>query len=191
MNTDGEVKANLLRKLEKAKNTFRIDIKLLDLPIEVKGALTQKQISLATAEELVWLKNDGSKKKIATECLNQKMPMHEVRHIVKAVNSSKQGDIFDSEMPFSLDSSESIREKEFSKTISESILILRIALVRMDDLATRTKDPYLKQTIVSKRIALHSLIDELITDKETRIPDATTRRSIKVIRHQSIVFRYS
>jgi hypothetical protein len=136
----------------------------LDLPIEVKGALTQKQISLATAEELVWLKSDAAKKKIAIECSNQKMPMHEVRHIVKSVNSSKEEEVSDSSVSFSFDPSESTREKEFSKIISESILILRIALVRMDDLAARTKDPALK-LIVSKRIALHTLIDELISTK--------------------------
>jgi len=157
--------SELAKKIGKSQEYVSHRIKLLDLPTEVKNALTQKQISLAAAEELVWLKNDGDKAKIATECFSQKMPMHDVRYIVKAVNSSKQDEIFDLARSASLDSSEISREKEFSKTISESILILRIALVRMDDLATRTKDQSLKQTIVSKRIALHSLIDELITTK--------------------------
>jgi ParB family chromosome partitioning protein len=156
--------SELAKKIGKSQEYISHRIKLLDLPIEVKGALTQKQISLATAEELVWLKSDAAKKKIAIECSNQKMPMHEVRHIVKSVNSSKEEEVSDSSVSFSFDPSESTREKEFSKIISESILILRIALVRMDDLAARTKDPALK-LIVSKRIALHTLIDELISTK--------------------------
>jgi ParB family transcriptional regulator, chromosome partitioning protein len=155
--------SELAKKIGKSQEYVSHRIRLLDLPNEVKNALTQKEITLAIAEELVWLKNDGAKKKIAMECLSQKMPMQEVRNIVKAVNS--ENEVHGSRRYVSLDSNEASREKEFSKTISESILILRIALVRMDELATKTKDPSLRQTIVSKRIALHSLIDELITMK--------------------------
>ena len=160
----------LAKKIGKSQEYISHRIKLLDLPREVKSALTQKQISLASAEELVWLKNDGAKKKIVSACLKQKIPMHEVRHFVKVANSSNHDEVFEPERPFSLDSSENSREREFSKTISESILILRIALVRMDDLTAKIKDPSLRQTVLSKRIALHSLIDELITTKKHGFP---------------------
>src|SRR5579862_6563508 len=156
--------SELARKIGKSQEYVSHRIKLLDLPREVKIALAQKQINLSSAEELVWVKDEESKKKIVTECLNQKMAMHEVRHIVKVANSSIR-DKSESAISFNLGYSENSRDKEFSKTISESILILRIALVRMDDLATRTKDPVLQHTIVSKRIALHNLIDELISTK--------------------------
>jgi ParB family transcriptional regulator, chromosome partitioning protein len=157
--------SELAKKIGKSQEYVSHRIKLLDLPREVKSALAQKQINLSSAEELMWLKNETAKSKIASVCMNNKIHMKEVRHIVKAINSSAQSDSFGTGGSTRLDSIEVSREKEFSKTISESILILRIALVRIDDLLTRTRDPSLKNTIVSKRIALHSLIDDLIATK--------------------------
>jgi hypothetical protein len=98
---------------------------------------------------------------------------------VKAANSAAKYDLIDSDvLSFRrVETEESSREKEFSRTISESILILRIALVRMDDLITKTKDLYLKQTLVSKRIALHSLVDELMVTKKRgqEVPEIVSR----------------
>lgn len=164
----------LAKKIGKSQEFVSHRIKLLELPNQVKNALMNNEITLSSAEELVWLKNESVKKKIATDCTNRKLPMNGVRQIVKAINSGAISLPEDSAK--SLSSSEEIdlpqfalgpqddgREKNFSKTIAESILILRIALVRLDDLIARTEDPLLKQTVVTKRVAVHNLIDELIS----------------------------
>jgi len=180
--------SELAKKIGKSQEFVSHRMKLLGLPQEVKHALIQREISLSAAEELVWLKNDGAKKKIAAECSGGKIPMHGLRHIVKAMNSSGLEESLDPiedlhsdkfnppKFPFS--TREDSKEKNFTKTIAESILILRIALVRLDDLTEKTKDPFLKQILVSKRIAVHSLIDELIATKRhgAEVPRLVARK---------------
>jgi ParB family transcriptional regulator, chromosome partitioning protein len=166
--------SELAKKIGKSQEFVSHRIKLLELPEQVKSALTNSEITLSSAEELVWLKSDAARKKLATEFASRKLPMQGMRHIVKAVNSGEvslqdfpaQGipTHNENDLPrFAIGPREDGKEKNFSKTISESILILRIALVRLDDLVAKTEDPYSKQIIVSKRVAIHNLIDELIS----------------------------
>jgi ParB family transcriptional regulator, chromosome partitioning protein len=169
--------SELARKIGKSQEFVSHRIKLLDLPQQVKTALIKKEISISSAEELVWLKNESAKKKVAQECSDLKIPMNGVRQIVKALNSSKLMDedtLEDKRLEVNdegdlprlvLDSWETGKERDFLKTVAESILILRIALVRLDDLIAKTEDPFLKQTIVSKRVAIHKLVDELIATR--------------------------
>lgn len=164
--------SELARKIGKSQEYISHRIKLLDLPLQVKGALTRNEISLSSAEELVWLKNDSAKTKIAVECSNRKISMHGVRHIVKLINTSQiqQNNASlkdDTDLPrFASNQSDEVgKEEDFAKTISETILILRIALVRLDDLIAKTQDPEIKQIITTKRVAVHALIDELVATK--------------------------
>jgi ParB family transcriptional regulator, chromosome partitioning protein len=164
--------SELARKIGKSQEFVSHRIKLLDLPAQVKSALSRNEISLSSAEELVWLKNDSAKAKVATECSTHRMTMHGVRHIVKAMNSANSGHDpsalkDETDLPrFAYGQSvEDSKEKDFTKAISESILILRIALVRLDDIIAKTEDPLLKQIVTSKRVAVHTLIDELIATK--------------------------
>ncbi len=161
----------LARKIGKSQEFVSHRIKLLDLPQQVKNALTRNEISLSSAEELIWLENDDAKKKIALECSTHKIPLNEVRHMVRAMNSTNLTEALDRKdeevlSRFTLDSPEVSKERDLAKMIAESILILRIALVRLDDLTAKTADPFLKQIVVSKRVALHGLIDELIAIKK-------------------------
>lgn len=164
--------SELARKIGKSQEYISHRIKLLDLPLQVKGALTRNEISLSSAEELVWLKNDSAKTKIAVECSNRKISMQGVRHIVKLINTSQiqQNNASlkdDTDLPrFASNQSDEVgKEEDFAKTISETILILRIALVRLDDLIAKTGDPEIKQIITTKRVAVHALIDELVATK--------------------------
>ena len=174
--------SELARKIGKSQEFVSHRIKLLELPEEVRIALSRKEITLSSAEELVWLKNDDAKKR-ATQYLKSGMSIHGVRDVIRAINSpvlkSGEADRKKQEVP-ELESSNqgSDRERDFSKTITESILILRIALIRLDDLIAKTKDPLIKHTIVSKRIALHGLIDELIATKRHSVeaPELIVRR---------------
>ena len=174
--------SELAKKIGKSQEYISHRIKLLDLPDEVKSALMEKQISLASAEEMVWLKKDSEKKKLLSVFSQEKkLSMHEVRHIVKAVNSSGAENLLDFREPDFLKArtAEAYREKEFYRGISESILILRIALVRLDDLVAKTKDPALHELLVAKRIAVHGLVDELMATKKRGAPLAqivSTRR---------------
>jgi ParB family chromosome partitioning protein len=158
----------LARKIGKSQEYVSHRIKLLSLPDEVKEALRQKRIALAAAEELMWIKADEVKKDIASLVFSKKLSMHEVRRLVKTINtipdseSSLEQDTF-----FSASPRQDIDGKnEYSKITSELILVLRIALIRMDDLASKATDPRLKQLAISKRIAVHSIVDELISERK-------------------------
>jgi ParB family transcriptional regulator, chromosome partitioning protein len=172
--------SELAKKIGKSQEYISHRIKHLELPEEVRSALMEKQISLASAEEMIWLKKDSAKKKLLSVFSKEKLSMHEVRHIVKAVNSSGTEDLLEYGIPdFPMaNNEESEREKEFSHGISESILILRIALVRLDDLIANSKDPHLHQLLVAKRIAVHDLVDDLMATKKRgiSIPQLISRR---------------
>jgi len=162
--------SELAKKIGKSQEYISHRIKLLELPEEVKSALIEKQISLASAEEMIWLKNDAAKKKLLPVFSKEKLSMHEIRHIVKAVNSSEDLEDYGVNHFPKGESLEMGREKEFTRTISESILILRIAMVRLDALITKTKDPYLRELLVGKRIAVHGLVDDMMATKKRGAP---------------------
>lgn len=166
--------SELAKKIGKSQEYISHRMKLLELPEEVKDALNEKQISLASAEEMIWLKKDSAKKKLLSVYSKEKLSMHEVRRIVKEVNSSGTEDLLEGgERTFlGARTAEAEREKEFSRGISESILILRIALVRLDDLIAKSKDPRLHELLVQKRIAVHGLVDDLMATKKRGAPIA-------------------
>src|SRR5579864_2478490 len=87
--------SELAKKIGKSQEYISHRIKLLELPEEVKSALIEKQISLASAEEMIWLKNDAAKKKLLPVLSKEKLSMHEIRHIVKAVNSTEDDEFAD------------------------------------------------------------------------------------------------
>jgi ParB family chromosome partitioning protein len=182
----------LAKKIGKSQEYVSHRIRLLTLPEEVKGALREKRIALASAEELMWMKEDEMKTKLSNLISSEKLSMHEVRRLVKSINSNPQslsavaaagpqhsslktkvGDddhvsIDLRNEVFSLPvyrAKENDRDGEFSKVTSELILVLRIALIRIDDLASKAKDPKLKELVISKRVALHNIIDQLISAK--------------------------
>jgi hypothetical protein len=115
------------------------------------------------------LKDDDPKKKIALKNLNQEMSARRIREVAKVLNTQGSEEILGSETDvppnYDFESSSGSRANDFSRTIAELILVLRIALVRLDDLIAKSGDPFLRKTIGSKRLAVHKLIDELVTAK--------------------------
>jgi ParB family transcriptional regulator, chromosome partitioning protein len=162
--------SELARKIGKSQEFVSHRIKLLELPEPVRNALMKHEITLSSAEELIWLKNNDQGKEVALEFGSHKTSTRSIRTIVKAMNSPNGKDPMDPEREAPSFSGVQLGTNEgtFSKAIGESVLILRIALVRLDDLIEKTDDPFLKQTIISKRVALHKLIDELLVAKRPR-----------------------
>jgi ParB family chromosome partitioning protein len=165
----------LARRIGKSQEYVSHRIKLLTLPEEVKDALREKKIPLTSAEELMWMREDEEKKKVAKFIANEKLSMSEVRNLVKTLNSipSPKANLISETLTPRLNEEQAFfippykskgdyENVEFSKITSELILILRIALVRIDDLVAKTRDAKLKQLVMSKRVELHKIIDDLI-----------------------------
>jgi ParB family transcriptional regulator, chromosome partitioning protein len=185
----------LAKKIGKSQEYVSHRIKLLTLPEEVKDALREKRIAVASAEELMWIKEDEAKRKIAGLISTKKLTMHEVRHLVRTMNSVTGLSSLEAQNTLSMEhdnglfstplyTKENDPKAEFSKLTSELILILRIALIRIDDLAEKAKDPKLRELIVSRRIEIHGIIDELISTRKHGMPilpqlvEVKTRRKL-------------
>lgn len=163
----------LAKKIGKSQEFVSHRLKLLSLPEEVKSALRERRIALTSAEELMWMKDDEAKKKIANFISGEKIGMYEVRNLVRRLESTttnassttlgSKGEEGNDGFPFaSYHSAESGEEQEFSKVTTELILVLRIALIRIDDLIGKTEDSKVKQLCIAKRVELHRVIDDLI-----------------------------
>jgi ParB family chromosome partitioning protein len=150
----------LARKIGKSQEYVSHRMKLLDLPGPAKDALRAGKISPSGAQELVWIDDDESRsaalKLLSAEGCNTK----EVRRVSRGGGPREAGmSLVSGPIP-----SES-HEGRGAKLISESILILRISLVRLDGIIVKATDQKLKKALLNKRRVLHKLVDDLIQMK--------------------------
>jgi ParB family transcriptional regulator, chromosome partitioning protein len=148
---------DLAKKIGKSQEYVSHRMKLLDLPTPALDALKEGRISPSGAEELVWIKDEGSRNAALKLLESDTFTTKSVRtlsqpHEHVAEKDGENPDFY----------RERDREDErSSKLLTESILILRISLVRLDGIIAKARDPGLKKILLSKRYALHTLVDEL------------------------------
>jgi len=113
--------SGLARKIGKSQEFVSHRIKLLELPERVRIALTHREISLGSAQELVWLKDAESKSRFALKRSNQNLSPRRVREVVKALNTFPSKDVGNSDenqsSRFDYPISKETKENDVSKTI--------------------------------------------------------------------------
>ena len=177
----------LARKIGKSQEYVSHRMRLLDLPVEAQDALRKGSISATGAEELAWLKNDTVRSTALRLLVDDKVTTKSVRkfsnlHLAVAPSAADlEGPDFERRAK---------DEQSGGKLLTEAILILRISLVRLDGVLTKAKDTDLRRLLLSKRYALHQLVDELVRMKSGE--GAVVAKMPRAPRgYQSISFRKS
>jgi ParB family transcriptional regulator, chromosome partitioning protein len=148
---------DLAKKIGKSQEYVSHRMKLLDLPTPALDALKEGRISPSGAEELVWIKDEGSRNAALKLLESDAFTTKSVRTLSQPHEHVAEKDGENPDFYRERDRG----DERSSKLLTESILILRISLVRLDGIIAKARDPGLKKILLSKRYALHTLVDEL------------------------------
>jgi ParB family chromosome partitioning protein len=168
--------SELARKIGKSQEYISHRIRLLDLPEKVKAELRSGGLSPTAAQELVWLKEKDCQAAALEVIKKNRLNTKSVRGLVSFTNASLSSQVDDYAVSESLEERDEVRS---IKVLTESILVLRIALARIDGIILKAQNPQLKDALLSKRIALHRLVDELIQVKKLGFGHMYTAPTIK------------
>ncbi len=157
---------DLAHKIGKSVEYVSHRIKLLELPKDVQNKLISGQLSPSSAQELLWIEDDEARTQLALTAVELKMPTKKLRSAVKLIKSgvSVGEALLDLTEYQTLGNND---EEHRVKVIEEAILVLRICLVRFDNVVKKAaKYPELRSTLLEKRYTVHKLIDGLIYEKK-------------------------
>ncbi|MFN3622269.1 MAG: ParB/RepB/Spo0J family partition protein, partial [Nitrososphaerales archaeon] len=158
---------DLARKIGKSVEYVSHRLKLLELPKDVQNKIISGQLSPSCAQELLWIEDDEARTQLASTSAELKMSAKELRSAVKLVKSglSVTEALLDIREDQYKGGSEDGEEK--IKVLEEAILVLRICLVRFDNVVKKAiKYPKLRSMLLKKRYAIHKLIDSIIYEKK-------------------------
>ena len=148
----------LAKKVGKSQEYISHRLKLLELPEEVKEELLSGKLSSTAAQDMVWLKSEGSRVAAMEIVKESSLDTRSVRKLVHDLNLPEGrpvGATF--EVP------QVVGEESHGKSfLEEAVLILRISLARLDWMVARVRDPHLKSVLQSKRYELNKIVDDLI-----------------------------
>jgi len=131
----------LAKKIGKSQEFVSHRLRLLALPDEIKELLSAKKVSLTEAKRLSWMKDP----EISLQ--------------------DQSSEVFDDDFPSRVSNHSPIDPMSYEeeRLVSDSILIVRIALVRIDNLIAKAKSAAAREFLIGKRKQLHTLLDESIT----------------------------
>jgi ParB family chromosome partitioning protein len=149
----------LAQRVGKSQEYVSHRMRLLDLPEKARLALQTGKITPTAAQELAWIE-DGASVETALEMLQtEKQNTKAIRRLGKEIVPEDKDAGSDTFIR------PSKPEDDQKKLLKESILILRISLVRLDGIISKVKDEELKKQLLSKRLILHNIVDDLIHAK--------------------------
>ena len=163
--------SELAHRIGKSQEYISHRIKLLGLPIGTRIAIEKNQLSVTAAQELIWLKDESLQQEAIDEITKDHPNSQTVRKMVRALKQPyKEGNLpdFESQKQYLAD----VNEDQSRKLISESIMILRITMIRFDRIISRAVDRSLRDRLLNARLIVHGTIDELIRLKEVQCTEA-------------------
>jgi ParB family chromosome partitioning protein len=161
--------SELARKIGKSEDFVSHRMLLLDLPPSVRVKVGRRLLSVSQASELVWLKNVRSQEEVADKLVQQDVSFRDTRRIVKLVREGYTVvGAFDAVDPAA--DRNDYPEVTALKQLRRGILSCRSSLFVLDSVIDQLQgqrgDPGIAATVVlEQRVALHGLIDRLITEK--------------------------
>ena len=153
--------SELAKKVGKSQEYISHRIKLLDLPLCVMEALEESRLTLTAAQELLWLGNENLQEEVMDMITRERLDSAAVRKVISALKSRDDDDC-QPDFILQKPNKRSETQRESQELVSESIMILRIAMVRLDNIISKIEDEYFRERILRERSALHDQIDELI-----------------------------
>ena len=148
----------LAKKLGKSQEYISHRLKLLELPENVKQELRKGGLSPTAAQEMVWLKTDGTRDTALEVMKDNKLNTRSVRRLVHELNGLDQN-------AAGTDFEEPKAGREAGRGINfleEAILVMRISLARLDWIMTKVQDAELRESLLSKRESINHMVDDLI-----------------------------
>jgi ParB family transcriptional regulator, chromosome partitioning protein len=156
----------LAQKIGKSQEYISHRMKLSDLPESARLALQSGAITPTAAQEMAWIKDDRSAEIMLDMIHSEKLNTKSVRRLSKEMMKGGGGA---DPHAFTRPAKNGYDQ---TKLLKESILILRISMVRLDSVIIKVKDGVLKQHLLSKRLSLHQIVDDLIRVKNKNLDEA-------------------
>lgn len=163
--------SELARTINKSEEYVSHRILLLELPSEILSRVSEGSISPSQARELVWMKNPMLQRELSSIMIEQKLSVKELRETAKLLKKGVPVD----------DAVSSVSEENYTwgaryegnakpnddlVLVEKSETILRIAMMRLDEVIELVKEEQTRQFLISKRFGIHQLIDECIKRKK-------------------------
>jgi ParB family transcriptional regulator, chromosome partitioning protein len=156
---------DLAKKIGKSPEYVSHRMSLLQLPLDIVEKVSNNVISLGQAQELVWIDKAESRSLIAELAETQKLSVSEIRRVRRQLEDPKKITLRSSAESSSLYNPAVARFSPDRKAIEDTILSLRIALVRVDSILGRVESKAAKSMLMRERYELHGIIDRLISSK--------------------------
>ena len=154
--------SDLAEKISKSPGYVSKRIGLVELPDSVIDLLSKCEISISAAEELLPVSSRDEQTKIAIVIRNKKLPLRNVRQLVKNNSIVADSDSLSS----SLEDNPLYTKDRILKSIDKSIITLRIAVKKLGGIMEAVEDDWIFYGILLyQRNVLISQIDQLIKQK--------------------------
>ncbi len=163
--------SELAERLSKSPSYVSKRIKLTELPPDVLELISESELSVTAAEELLYMKNIGEQSRLAALISKQKISTRIVRQVVKEVD----GRYSDLRLISKIDGEMDHSEKIFH-VMDKSIIIFRTAMGRLSRLIENLEDNwFFYELLMQHKNMINSQIDLLIRQKRKSKKIMSTR----------------
>lgn len=142
---------DLARKLGKSSSYVSQRIGLLKLPLSIQKKVAEGKLLPSLAREIASLKDENDMCKLASFAIHNKSSSREVHDYTRSSQVS----------PWLSETAENHNDGDL-RVLKKSVLILRIAMLRIDSLVEHVEDQTTRKYLFSMRRGLHEMIDETI-----------------------------
>lgn len=159
--------SELARTISKSEEYVSHRILLLDLPSEVLAKVSDGSIGPSQARELVWMKQSNLQKQLSGFIVEKKLSVKELRETAKLVREGvKMEDAIESvgKHPWKIYAQE--KPHKDSLLLEKSETILRIAMLRLDELIEQVENEQIREFLIQERFGIHQLLDDCIRRKK-------------------------
>jgi len=173
--------SELSKRIGKSQEYVSHRILLLKLPEEILSKVSSRELSSSSARELVWLKDKSRQLEMATEIGDRSISVkkiHAAVMVAKCGISPKKAIetvLNENSEPEFLIGNAPDKQDEYTKAIDKLIVILRVAMLRVDSMVEGAATAETQKMLIRKRYAIHQLIDDSIREKIASVREARSK----------------
>lgn len=157
--------SELASRISKSSSYISKRIRLLDLPHDVLQLISESEISISSAEELLSLKKD-KQSKLALLVANRSLSSRQLRSLIREQGDKEYHE--DNDYQFYSESED--KNKRILQAFDKSIITLRVALNKLASNIEILQDEWiLFETLMYHKNIINSQIDLLIREKKKYI----------------------
>jgi ParB family chromosome partitioning protein len=159
--------SELAKKISKSPSYVSKRISLLELPPEVVNLISQSEIDVSTAEELLALKDKQKQHELAVKISTTHLPSKKVRQLVSDSSNHYQtiDEITESE-GYLVSYTSNDQQRNLYRSIDKVIITLKIAVKKLVSLIENTDNWLLYEILMQHKNSLVVQIDILIKERK-------------------------